>query len=142
MENFFVHFKTLCLHYGKPTYLFKAIEVSNFDPILQYSANHDIGCKTCLYFTQLKHKEPSLHDETINTLLQLRKMLFYSYVDHFKRNRYRASVLQNTCLYVVIELVLKYGLHPNEISTDHRPSNILLTIFCHLFNKSITRREI
>jgi hypothetical protein len=76
----------------------------------------------------------------IEYLLDISENLFYGYMDYQGCNRHKASLFQSHYYYLVVNLLLKYGLDNRDFDSDWKPSDRLLTIFSRLFNESIVHR--
>lgn len=80
-------------------------------------------------------------DIFVAALMDIAENLYYGYMDHIGVDRVLASIYQSRYHYIVINLLLKYGITQEDIGDDGLPANRLITILCRLFNESIVHMQ-
>jgi len=93
---------------------------------------------------ELLRRECSDYDRMerqIDTLMDISEKLYYGYMAHQGCNTRIASIFQSHYYYIVINLLLKYGLDGRDFDSEERPTEKLLTILCRIFNESIVHRS-
>ena len=80
-------------------------------------------------------------EDMADTLMNIAEHLYYGYAAHIGQDRYEASIHQSQYYYIVINLLLKFGVDRRDFGDDGKPSADLLTILCRVFNESVVHRE-